>query len=828
MKNFKFVHETPEHFVLHNGKSHFHVAKMGLDQPTADRIRALAEGGEVGKQPLPELPPTDLEDIYKATPIPEPEKEKPRKREIEVKEEAQFAHGGKLDANARAHIAEHNFALPGGRYPIHDISHARNALARVSQHGTAEEKKQVRDAVHKKYPGIEQSHAEGGEVPHDKKNLGQLEKSFDKFIHEEAGQKLADGGEPKPEIKDDLGVGDEISMFSHKMDVTNPEDRAKYSAMKQLKKEAPSLPMFDDGGSVQSFQDSFRKATHYADGGQAATSDVQEALSHAAKDPQHPSPPPPPDEETARQAKYEAIRKQNRANMGYAEGGHVQHGKYHFHFYDGAVIPTPLDKYVGGEPANGTPLDKEVRNYAEGDTVTLSPADIDPNAKLNLPQAPKPDFSTAEPTPVESANNLASAMGQTTPFSEETPSTTTVEPSKQISAAPKASAPTPDQNPSLLSEFDKALTQEKLGITQSALAQQTGQEQAAKLIGENVIAQQKAQQDYEENAKDITAENNHLFDNIKNGKIDPNQYWNNQSTGSKIAATLGVILGGLSGGITGKGDNPGLAMLQSHIQRDIDAQKDNLTNQTNLYKIGLERYRDERSARQFATLQANTLLQGQLAKVAANTNSQQVVGQMNQMIGQLGVQNASIRSDLAIKQAAMQSMNGPQANQPGGVDPNKVRLLIAAGVVPKEEVPKVMKEYDDYEKLQKTLDHTDNVFKQAQANSTYSERALPHWTPTIRDKSKQYEAVTDAWLGNITKDTEGRVTPADIELMKASLPKAGDSPELVKTKLNNIKDMIRQKYSFGSLQTYKLLPPNDSTATSTATRQKRFTEGPPK
>lgn len=59
-----------------------------------------------------------------------------------------------LDAKARAHIAPHNFALPGGRYPINDANHARNALARVAQHGTPEEKAKVRAAVHRKYPGI--------------------------------------------------------------------------------------------------------------------------------------------------------------------------------------------------------------------------------------------------------------------------------------------------------------------------------------------------------------------------------------------------------------------------------------------------------------------------------------------------------------------------------------------------------------------------------------------------------------------------------------------------------------------------------------------------
>ena len=71
--------------------------------------------------------------------------------------------GGKLDANARDHIKSKNFAEPGERkYPIEDKNHARNALARVSQNGTPEEKAKVRAAVHAKYPEMA---SEGGKVP---------------------------------------------------------------------------------------------------------------------------------------------------------------------------------------------------------------------------------------------------------------------------------------------------------------------------------------------------------------------------------------------------------------------------------------------------------------------------------------------------------------------------------------------------------------------------------------------------------------------------------------------------------------------------------------
>jgi hypothetical protein len=47
------------------------------------------------------------------------------------------------------------FAEPGKRkYPLDTKNRARNALARVSQHGTAAEKAAVRKKVHGKFPDI--------------------------------------------------------------------------------------------------------------------------------------------------------------------------------------------------------------------------------------------------------------------------------------------------------------------------------------------------------------------------------------------------------------------------------------------------------------------------------------------------------------------------------------------------------------------------------------------------------------------------------------------------------------------------------------------------
>jgi hypothetical protein len=59
------------------------------------------------------------------------------------------------DTANRAQLKKSSFALPDEeKYPIPDIEHARNALARVAQHGSAAEKRRVRAAVEKKYPSL--------------------------------------------------------------------------------------------------------------------------------------------------------------------------------------------------------------------------------------------------------------------------------------------------------------------------------------------------------------------------------------------------------------------------------------------------------------------------------------------------------------------------------------------------------------------------------------------------------------------------------------------------------------------------------------------------
>lgn len=102
----------------------------------------------------------------------------------------------KLTTAGRKKISAKNFAGPDRSYPIEDASHARNALARVSQHGSPELKAKVRAKVKAKYPGIEQSKGKHASQPHPKTNPG----FYDTEPHAPGGKIADKAAYPTPTV----------------------------------------------------------------------------------------------------------------------------------------------------------------------------------------------------------------------------------------------------------------------------------------------------------------------------------------------------------------------------------------------------------------------------------------------------------------------------------------------------------------------------------------------------------------------------------------------------------------------------------------------------
>ena len=113
-----------------------------------------------------------------------------------------------LNASSRNALPDSAFAIPATReYPIHDESHARNALARVSQYGTDREKQIVRGAVKRRYPNLEMATQEGENMGANAKKQGKTQAAI-----------LA-GGTPSPESVEGQGKENHPKAGAIHMDV---------------------------------------------------------------------------------------------------------------------------------------------------------------------------------------------------------------------------------------------------------------------------------------------------------------------------------------------------------------------------------------------------------------------------------------------------------------------------------------------------------------------------------------------------------------------------------------------------------------------------------
>lgn len=111
----------------------------------------------------------------------------------------------------------------------------------------------------------------------------------------------------------------------------------------------------------------------------------------------------------------------------------------------------------------------------------------------------------------------------------------------------------------------------------------------------------------------------HVKDDMAKGHIDPNQFMDNMSTGSKIATALGMLVAGAGSGLLHQ-ENPVSKWLNSQVDRNIQAQKENLGQKNNIFRALLASGENERSSESFMRAMNLQMMKEQLDSIGAKTN----------------------------------------------------------------------------------------------------------------------------------------------------------------------------------------------------------------
>lgn len=137
-----------------------------------------------------------------------------------------------------------------------------------------------------------------------------------------------------------------------------------------------------------------------------------------------------------------------------------------------------------------------------------------------------------------------------------------------------------------------------------------------------------------------------------NTKVDPNNYWANSSTGAKIMAALGVVLGAMGSKATG-GRNVALDIINNAIDRDMEAQKIQLDKMgrrasmmENEYAMARNHFSDtisqDLAARKTLLEKAQMQIEAELSK----TDQARARAAGQDLLGQLELQKADLENKL--------------------------------------------------------------------------------------------------------------------------------------------------------------------------------------
>lgn len=328
------------------------------------------------------------------------------------------------------------------------------------------------------------------------------------------------------------------------------------------------------------------------------------------------------------------------------------------------------------------------------------------------------------------------------------------------------------------------------GIQNEAQAQGAlGKEQAA-INHQQAQAQQQELDRTQAIHGHIQGEMDSLAQDIKDHPVVAKGMFDDKNLGQKIGTSIGLLLGGLSSGLTGK-DNPALTYIQGQIDRDLKAQQLNHENKQNLYGAYLREYNNASDASAMTRLAMNNIALNQLQEAAAKAQDPIAKARALQTLGPL--QQSMAQMQWAFSQNKAKEMQGG--------DPSK--LLFA---IPPADRPAYTKELGEAQNTTAAKDNILNAFDKVAKLQTIASRVGSPF-----QAGSQLAALKDPITAAISKGTAGRFTEADAKMLETLWPNVKDNAETVALKKEQLNKMVSEKMHFPELEKWGVNPQSMST-----------------
>lgn len=201
----------------------------------------------------------------------------------------------------------------------------------------------------------------------------------------------------------------------------------------------------------------------------------------------------------------------------------------------------------------------------------------------------------------------------------------------------------------------------KGAIQQEATAQQNLNTQQGKTYEQAIQKGQDLQTNIDQIKNQMASESDAFTKDMQNQHIDPLRWWHQKSSGSKIMAGIGMLIGGMGSGLLHQ--DP-LDFVNKMIDNDINAQKEDIGIKKSIYDANMNKFKNSNMALDMTRLNMNQMVQHMISQTAAKYGNPVIQAKANQMINSLKMDASSKLNEMAMRQAMMSNM----ANPSGGSD----------------------------------------------------------------------------------------------------------------------------------------------------------------
>lgn len=416
---------------------------------------------------------------------------------------------------------------------------------------------------------------------------------------------------------------------------------------------------------------------------------------------------------------------------------------------------------------------------------------------------------------------------------------------------PPAPEAAPSAGPDIQAGMQGAVNQEARGVAQGRDVEKALVPANQQILKENVDARQTLLDDTNTEKNELAKHAQDYSDYTNQHPTNANSYLERQTGGQQVLQAIGLFLGGLGG----HGKNPALDFLNKQIDRDIDAQKSQADRQHNVWGAYHQLYGDQQIANSMTRIALNDQLLQKAAQAKAQLGTQQAEANYNQLQGaiqkknllELGVaaqRSAALKNGLAQPDPHAPTAAAEQRREESKLAP-ELRPILAPGhenaysnliydPKSKPHAAELEKEYVRAKQADKILAQLPEAFKSLAGETNgaigYAHRKLGHLGAVaggalgslvghpaagatvgeglftsatgMSDQNRAYDTDRAQIANDISSALGGAlgVEGAKQEI-EASLPEAGDSPEVKRKKLANVAKLIKNNVSTGLLST---------------------------